>query len=105
MTATAEVKRIEANRRNAARSTGPRSANGKARVRLNALKHGLTAKTVVLPGEDAEALQARVEDWKDSIKPRTPLEDYLIERAAHVSWQLDRADRTVAARVANLMRL
>ena len=57
MTAAApSSKRIEANRRNAQKSTGPRTTEGKDRVRLNALKHGLTASTAVLPGEDAEGL-------------------------------------------------
>jgi hypothetical protein len=103
-TAPTSSKRIEANRRNAQRSTGPRTPGGKSRVRLNALKHGLTASTVVLPGEDADALQDRVEAWKDDLGPRSALEDYLVERAAHVSWQLDRADRTIAARLTDRMR-
>ena len=93
------TKRIEANRRNAQRSTGPKTAQGKSRVRLNALKHGLTAATVVIPGEDADLLDARVEDWKGDFRPRGAIEGYLVERAAHVSWQLDRADRTIAARL------
>src|SRR5262249_18569554 len=50
-----------------------------------------------------EALQARVEAFKDGIAPRNPLEDYLVERAACVSWQLDRADRTIAARLTERM--
>ena len=85
------------------KSTGPTSATGKQRVRLNALTHGLTARTVVLPGEDAEALQRRVEAFKDDVQPRGALEDYLVERAAHVSWQLDRAERTIAARLTDAM--
>src|SRR5579883_2863088 len=95
----ASPKQIEANRKNAQKSTGPKTAEGKMRVCMNAIKHGLTAATVVLPGEDPQQLQARVDAWKDHLKPSSPLEDYLIERAAHVSWQVDRADRTVAARL------
>jgi hypothetical protein len=53
--------RAEINRRNAARSTGPRTPEGKSRSRLNALKHGLTARTLVLPGEDPEAFRGRLE--------------------------------------------
>jgi hypothetical protein len=100
----ASAKQIEANRRNARNSTGPKTAAGKDRTRLNALKHGITARTVVLPGEDAEVLQARVDAWKDDVQPRGALEDYLVERAAHVAWQLDRADRTIAARLADAVR-
>jgi len=73
-------------------------------VRLNALKHGLTAATVVLPGEDAAALEARVDAWKDDVRPGGALEDYLVERAAHASWQLDRAERIIAARLTERMR-
>ena len=53
-------RKTEANRRNAARSTGPRTREGK-KVRLNAVKHGLTATTVILPHEDAEAYLARAQ--------------------------------------------
>lgn len=82
----ASEKQIEANRRNSARSTGPRTPCGKKRVRLNALKHGLTAATVVLDGEDPAVLEARVEAWKDDLRPDSALEHYLVERAAHNSW-------------------
>ena len=47
---------LAANRRNAQKSTGPRTAEGKKRASLNALKHGMTAKTVVLPHESASRL-------------------------------------------------
>ena len=50
-------KKAEANRRNALKSTGPRTPEGKAAVRLNALKHGLLSQAVLLPGEDEEALE------------------------------------------------
>jgi len=42
-------KQLAANRRNATRSTGPRTPEGKARVKWNALKHGLLARSVVVP--------------------------------------------------------
>ena len=45
-------RQIKANKQNAQHSTGPRTENGKARVALNALKHGLTGKQIVLPHED-----------------------------------------------------
>ena len=50
-------KQIEANRRNARKSTGPRTQEGKARVGNNAVKHGLLSQDVLVPGEDGAALQ------------------------------------------------
>src|SRR5262245_53503403 len=85
-------RQIEANRRNAQKSTGPRTAEGKKKVRLNAVKHGLTAETVVLPHEDSRAYQERVDAWTKELNPRGDLGRYLAERAAKISWQLDRAD-------------
>jgi hypothetical protein len=96
--------RAEINRRNAQRSTGPRTAEGKSRSRFNALKHGLTAKTAVLPGEDAAAYQDRVESFVTALEPGNDLEQYLAEQAAQLSWQLDRADRAEAARQAAAIR-
>ena len=46
-----------ANQANARRSTGPQTPEGKAVIRLNALRHGLLARDVVLPGEDADAFE------------------------------------------------
>jgi hypothetical protein len=98
-------KRAEANRRNGRKSKGPVTPEGKAKVRLNALKHGMTAETlVILPGEDAEALKARVEAWKADLQPQSDLEDYLVERAAHAAWHLDRCDRAIAARLNEMVR-
>ena len=94
----ATSKRAEANRRNAARSTGPRTPEGKANSRFNALKHGLAARIDVLPDEDPLALLGRRESWIGDLKPRDQFELYLVERAVHVSWQLDRTDRAQAAR-------
>ena len=50
-------KKAEANRRNALKSTGPKTPEGKDAVRLNALKHGLLSRETLLPGEDEEALR------------------------------------------------
>ena len=51
-------RQIEANRRNAQRSTGPRTRTGKAAAKLNSLKHGLLAEQPVLPDEDGAAFEA-----------------------------------------------
>ena len=96
--------RAEINRRNARKSTGPRTAEGKDRSRFNAVKHGLTAKNLVLPGEDAEALQHRLDAWSEALLPQDDLEQYLVERAVRISWQIDRADRAEVARLTGRIR-
>jgi len=92
---------IEANQRNAQKSTGPRTAEGKDRSRFNAVKHGMTARNDVLPGEDSEAFAARVDAWIGDLRPRSGVECYLAERAARVSWQLDRIESAHVARLSS----
>ena len=82
----------EANRRNAQKSTGPKTEEGKSKVKLNAVKHGLYARTIVLPHEDEAAYQLRLDDWTAEMNPRTHREAFLVERAVRITWQLDRAD-------------
>jgi hypothetical protein len=77
---TSQVK-IEANRRNAQKSTGLRTQERKDQVRFNALKHGLTAATVVLPHEDEEASRQRQEAWTRELDPPGEPCRYLAERA------------------------
>jgi hypothetical protein len=96
--------RAEISRRNGARSRGPRTPEGKDRSKFNALKHGMTAKTLVLPGEDPARLQLRIDTWTGDLQPGNATERYLVERAAAISWQLDRADRADAARLAARIR-
>ena len=88
---TSTVDRAEINRRNSRKSTGP-SAEGKARSRFNAVKHGCRAKLPILPGEDAQVYQDRLDAWTVKFNPRDPVEAYLVERPVNASWQLDRAD-------------
>ncbi len=104
-TADTVSKRVEANRRNAQHSTGPRTAEGKSRTRLNSLKHGMTAKVIVLlDGEDGELFHAKIAAWKDEFQPRSEFEDELVERAVACSWQSDRIDRAITAKLNELVR-
>src|SRR3954466_9351715 len=59
--------KLEANRRNALKSTGPRTAEGKETCRRNALKHGLTGKGVVLPVEDEVAVEGRFVAFEEEL--------------------------------------
>jgi hypothetical protein len=92
--------RTEINRRNAQKSTGPKTSEGKARSRLNAVKHGLSAAIPVLPGEDPDAFRQRVDAWADALGPGNVVEQFLVEQAATTSWKIERADRVEAARLA-----
>jgi hypothetical protein len=91
------LKQIEANRRNALKSTGPATPEGKERSRCNAMRHGLTAETVVAAFEDQadyEAFQATVIADYD---PETAVERELVLRSASVLWRLRRAGAIEAA--------
>ena len=81
---------IEANRRNAQRSTGPRTADGKARVASNALKHALTGKQVVLPNENPEDFDAFRVGMLSELNPQGGLEEALAEKIIVDLWRLRR---------------
>ena len=93
--------RAEVNRRNAQKSSGPKSAAGKDRSRFNAVKHGMRARQPILPGEDPLARQARLDAWTAQLEPRDDVEQFLVGRAVNLSWQLERAERACAARLAD----
>jgi hypothetical protein len=83
-----------ANAANAQRSTGPRTADGKARVRLNAVKHGLTAAThFLLPDEEAEEFAALRQAAGAQFLPSTVFEQMLVDRIARCMWKTLRYDR------------
>jgi hypothetical protein len=92
--------KLKANRANALRSTGPRTPGGKARSRLNAVTHGLTAQTLILPGEDEPEYQRRLAAWRTDLAPCNAYEEDLVRQAVSLSWRLDRADRVQAALLA-----
>jgi hypothetical protein len=97
-------KRIDANRRNAQKSTGPRTPEGKSRSRFNGLKHGLAATVPVLPGEDPAAFLARVDAVVKSPCPQNQVEFDLLERVAVTSWSFERAARAEAAKRSQTVR-
>jgi hypothetical protein len=85
------LKQIEANRRNALKSTGPRTPEGKERSRRNALRHGLTAETVIAAIEDAEDYQAFETAVIADYDVESAVERELVLRLASVLWRLRRA--------------
>ena len=93
----ATKRQIAANRRNARRSTGPKSAAGKAASSANALRHGLSAaRTVVLPDEDGEAYERLKQGVIADLDPAGALQTALAQRIAVLLWRLDRAARLEA---------
>jgi hypothetical protein len=84
-------KQLEANRRNAQHSTGPKSPTGKDRSSRNNLRHGLTGHINILPTEDREAHDAFCNELGNSLKPETPMEQQLAQSVAEDSWRLNRA--------------
>jgi hypothetical protein len=88
---------IAANRLNAQRSTGPRTAAGKARVSSNALKHGLTGRDVVLPGENPDDFDSFRAGLLTSLDPQGELEGAFAERIVVDLWRLRRIPIVEAA--------
>jgi hypothetical protein len=72
-------KKAEANRRNALKSTGSKTPEGKAAVRLNAVKHGLLSQEVLLSGDDESVLKELGERLRAELQPVGELEDLLVD--------------------------
>ena len=80
-------KKLQANRANAQKSTGPKSKDGKAKVALNATRHGLRSQQIVLPGEDPAAFDQMIATWMDDWKPPTDARRLLVEQAVAHAWR------------------
>jgi len=84
-------RQIEANRRNACKSTGPITEEGKQRSRCNAVRHGLTAETVIGALEDAEDYKAFEAAIIADYDAQSAVERELVLRLASLLWRLRRA--------------
>src|SRR5437899_1867363 len=84
-------KQIEANRRNARRSTGPITQEGKLRSRRNAVRHGLTAETVIGALEDSEDYKAFEAAVIADYDAQSGVERELVLRLASLLWRIRRA--------------
>ena len=83
--------RLAANRANALKSTGPKSAEGKTASRRNGLVHGLTGEGLVVPEADAPEVARRAEDLMGEFDPKSPLGQLMIPRLALLSVRMERA--------------
>ena len=84
----ATEKQIEANRRNAALSTGPKTDEGKAQSRANAMTHSLTAVTL-RPRDQHEVSKARYAAWSLSLKPEDEMQEFQLELAVEASLRIE----------------
>ena len=89
--------RTASNRANALKSTGPRTARGKSKSGLNAMTHGIYARTPVLPGEDENAYREMEKSLQEFFDPVGPVEHMLVRQSAAEAWRLARIDRAAIA--------
>ena len=85
--------KIRANRQNAQKSTGPRTAHGKALASKNSLKHGLSANRNVIAPESQADYELYTDQILRELNPLTPIESMLADRVICLSWRLKRAVR------------
>ena len=87
--------KLRANRRNAQKSTGPKTPVGKAASKLNALKHGVLAQNVIVRGGQFKESPAEFTElchqFYASLMPSGPLEELLVDQIVQASWRLRRA--------------
>jgi hypothetical protein len=88
----ASEKQIAANQRNARKSTGPRTAQGKARSSKNALRRGLSRQNLA-PGETFRAYKAHFATIHAELQPAGPLEKILVRLIADATWRMQRMAR------------
>jgi hypothetical protein len=89
----------ESRRINGRKSKGPITEAGKARSRYNALKHGMTAQSLFLSGEDPAEFEARLAELNAQFQPRNELEAELLKRLARDWWFANRAQNAAAMRL------
>ena len=86
-----------ANRANARHSTGPKTPEGKAAVSLNARRHGLFARDVVLPEEDADVFEELWNRVRAEFSPIGSTEEFLVDHVVNAMWRLRRLERAETA--------
>ena len=85
---------IAANQRNAQLSTGPKSEEGKARSAMNALKSGLDAQSLIIPGESPEAFAQLKDEYYSKYAPTDPEQRFYLDTALRHDWLLRRLQKT-----------
>jgi hypothetical protein len=86
-----------ANERNAQKSTGPSTAEGRARSSRNATTHGLAAREALLECEDAQAFTQHMESFANEYRPQTEIEEFYVTQMAEAAWRLRRVRKFESA--------
>jgi len=92
----ATKKQIAANRKNAKRSTGPRTGAGKARSSMNSTRHGLLGKFHLIQDEDPQEFSKFEEGARAILKPEGEVEEYYVNRWIESAWRLNRLDNVIS---------
>jgi len=105
----ASVRKIAANRLNAKKCSGPKTARGKSHASLNSLKHGVFARRRLIAGEDMNAYRELSERVFAETRPRTAIETMLVDQIVGDIWRLKRVEQAERVylehvRVSNLAR-
>jgi hypothetical protein len=103
MTLTTEQRR-EINRENGKKSQGPKTDEGKAKSRQNALKHGLRAEVLAMVNEDPKIIAARAESWNDYYQPASPAAQHLVNECVRATILSDRCHTYHDAALAKQVR-
>ena len=89
------LQQIDANQRNAQKSTGPKTPEGRAVSKMNALKHGILSRQVLVRGlnikESSRKLSALHDRFRRDLNPVGPVEEMLVDQIVTTHWRLRRA--------------
>jgi hypothetical protein len=96
-------RKVAANRRNAQKSTGPRTLSGKAIASMNAVKHGLTSRKPLIPGENEADFAQFTAAWASELRPAGPQQELLAEQIIMAAWQLRRVPQLEAGLLTKYM--
>ncbi|HZM06556.1 MAG TPA: hypothetical protein VFC44_26440 [Candidatus Saccharimonadales bacterium] len=104
MNKTTSPEQLDANRRNAQKSTGPKTPEGRAVSKMNALKHGIFSKEVLVRGlnikENSRDLEGLYERFWQQYSPVGPVEEMLVDQIITAHWRLRRALRAESGEIA-----
>ena len=95
---------IAANRQNAQLSTGPSSDAGKDAVRFNAVRHGVYAQSLFIPGEDPAEFEALAARYHRKFQPVDPVEEELVNTLIQSTWRERRLARIEAELITHLLQ-